>query len=65
MGERPLSDQIFERAHQLSRQTTARLGNRTADLLHVAAALELKAQRLYSFDQNQRELAESVGLTLQ
>ncbi|MGB6474652.1 MAG: type II toxin-antitoxin system VapC family toxin [Candidatus Sulfotelmatobacter sp.] len=61
---RPLPEQVFERADQLSRQTTARLGTRTADLLHVAAALELAADYLYSFDQHQRRLARAVGLKL-
>jgi len=61
---RPLSDQVFERARQLVRATTARLGTRTADLLHVAAALELKADRLFSFDQQQRKLAREVRLKL-
>jgi predicted nucleic acid-binding protein len=61
---RPLPEQVFERACQLSRQTTGRLGTRTADLLHVAAALELDADYLYSFDQQQRKLARSVGLKL-
>ena len=61
---RPLSDQVFERARQLSRQTTARLGTRTADLLHVAAAVELGVNFLYSFDQQQRKLAQSLRLKL-
>jgi predicted nucleic acid-binding protein len=61
---RGLSDPIFERARQLSRQTTAKLGTRTADLLHVAAALELGADYLYSFDQKQRKLAQSFRLKL-
>ena len=60
----PLSDPVFERARQLSRQTTARLGTRTADLLHVAAALELGADWLYTFDQQQRKLAQAVKLKL-
>jgi predicted nucleic acid-binding protein len=59
---RPLPDQVFERAGELSRQPTARLGTRTADLLHVAAALELSADYLYSFDQQQRRIARAVGL---
>ena len=59
---RPLSDQAFERARRLAKQTTARLGTRTADLLHVAAALELGVDYLYSFDQQQRKLAEAVRL---
>jgi predicted nucleic acid-binding protein len=61
---RGLSDSIFERARQLSRETTAKLGTRTADLLHVAAALELGADFLYSFDQQQRKLAQAVRLKL-
>lgn len=57
-------DTFFERARQLSRQTTAKLGTRTADLLHVAAALELGADYLYSFDRQQRKLAQTVRLKL-
>ena len=61
---RPLTEQIFERAHQLSRRTTPKLGTRTADLLHVATALELSADYLYSFDQQQRKLAQTLRLKL-
>jgi predicted nucleic acid-binding protein len=61
---RGLTDSLFERARQLSRQTTAKLGTRTADLLHVAAALELGADYLYSFDQQQRKLAQTLHLKL-
>ncbi|MGA6986532.1 MAG: type II toxin-antitoxin system VapC family toxin [Terriglobales bacterium] len=61
---RELSEPIFQRARQLSQQTTARLGTRTADLLHVAAALELDADVLYSFDQQQRKLARTTRLKL-
>jgi len=61
---RPLSDQAFERARRLAKQTTARLGTRTADLLHVATALELDVDYLYSFDQQQRKLAKAVRLKL-
>jgi predicted nucleic acid-binding protein len=61
---RPLPESIFERARHLSRQITARLGARTADLLHVAAALELGADFLYTFDLDQRELACSLRLKL-
>jgi predicted nucleic acid-binding protein len=59
---RGLPERVFERARQLSRQTTAKLGTRAADLLHVAAALELGAGFLYSFDQLQRKLAQAVRL---
>lgn len=60
----PLLDQVFERARKLALTTTAQLGTRTADLLHVAAALELNADYLYSFDQNQRKLAHRLNLKL-
>jgi len=61
---RELPERIFERARQLSQQTTAKLGTRTADLLHVTAALELGADFLYSFDQQQRKLAHAVRLKM-
>jgi predicted nucleic acid-binding protein len=61
---RGMPDAILERARQLSLQTTAKLGTRTADLLHVAAALELGVDCLYSFDLHQRKLAQFVRLKL-
>lgn len=61
---RGLSETVFEKARQLSQLTTAKLGTRTADLLHVAAALELGADYLYSFDGKQRKLAHAVRLKL-
>jgi predicted nucleic acid-binding protein len=38
------------------------LGVRTLDSLHVACALELKAERFWTFDDRQARLAEAVGL---
>jgi predicted nucleic acid-binding protein len=61
---RGLAEPVFERAKQLSQQTTAKLGTRSADLLHVAAALELGVDYFYSFDQQQRKLAQTVRLKL-
>lgn len=61
---RGVPEPVFERARHLSRQTTAKLGTRTADLLHVAAALELGVDFLYSFDLQQRKLAQTVRLKL-
>jgi predicted nucleic acid-binding protein len=61
---RELTDLILERANQLSRQTTAKLGTQTADLLHVAAALELGVDCLYTFDLHQRKLAQTIRLKL-
>ena len=59
---KPLPDIVFGRARRLSRRTTPRLGTRTADLLHVAAALELGSDWFYSFDRQQRKLARAVKL---
>jgi predicted nucleic acid-binding protein len=61
---RELTDVILERATRLSRQGTAKLGTRTADLLHVAAALALGADHFYTFDLQQRKLAQSLRLKL-
>jgi predicted nucleic acid-binding protein len=60
----PIADQVFERARLISLRSTAKLGTRTADILHVAAALELKADSFYSFDRQQRKLAQSFRLKL-
>ena len=59
---RGFPDTVFEQARRMSLQTTAKMGTRTGDLLHVAAALELGADYLYSFDQKQRKLAQAVRL---
>jgi predicted nucleic acid-binding protein len=61
---RNLADSILERARQLSLQTTAKLGTRSADLLHVAAAIELGADCIFTFDQHQRKLAQTLRLKL-
>ena len=60
----PLPPEAFTRGLQLSRQTTARMGTRSADILHIAAALELGCEALYSFDQRQRKLARAMHLKL-
>jgi predicted nucleic acid-binding protein len=59
---RGLSDQIFDRARELAQQTTSKLGTRPADLLHVAAAVELGTDYLYTFDLQQRKLARALRL---
>jgi predicted nucleic acid-binding protein len=42
-----LPEAAFERASQLSRNLTAKIGTRAADILHVAAALELGATSFF------------------
>lgn len=61
---RALPASAFDRARKLSRQTTPQFGTRTADLLHVAAALELSATGFFSFDLQQRRIADTTGLKL-
>jgi predicted nucleic acid-binding protein len=46
----------------LARQHGPSLGVRTLDSLHVACALELKAEKFWTFDERQARLAEAVGL---
>jgi predicted nucleic acid-binding protein len=52
----------FVRARKLVMQTTSSLGCRTADILHVGAALEAGADKLFTFDQRQRSLAQRAKL---
>jgi predicted nucleic acid-binding protein len=59
---RALSIAILDKARLLSRKQTPRLGTRSLDVLHVASALVLKAEMLYTFDRIQQRLAESEGL---
>jgi predicted nucleic acid-binding protein len=46
----------------LARRHGPTLGVRTLDSLHVACALELRAERFWTFDERQARLAEAVGL---
>ena len=56
------STALFARAADLADRHSARLGTRSLDLMHVAAALLLKAETLLSFDQRQRMAAKAEGL---
>lgn len=53
---------VYERARQIARRRCSQLGARTLDILHVAAALLLKAEVFYTFDDRQRTLARAEGL---
>ena len=55
-------DGTFRIAASLARTYVARLGTRTLDSLHVAAALELKAKQFWTFDERQAKLAKAAGL---
>ena len=60
----PLPESVFERARRLSGQWVAQLGTRAFDVVHVAAALEFGATGFFSFDLQQRKMAQAVGLKL-
>jgi len=54
----------LNRAAELSRSHTPKLGTRSLDVLHVACALELKLRHFLTFDQGQQKLAVAMGLKL-
>ncbi|TAN23002.1 MAG: PIN domain-containing protein [Acidobacteria bacterium] len=60
----PLSDATYTTAAELALAHTHRHGVRSLDLLHVAAAIELKAEMFLSFDKRQRALASAAGLSV-
>jgi predicted nucleic acid-binding protein len=55
-------ENAFEVCADLARRYGPRLGVRTLDTLHVACALQLKAERFWTFDERQAKLAKAVGL---
>jgi predicted nucleic acid-binding protein len=57
-----MPESAFDVCAELARRYGARWGLRTLDSLHVATALELKAQRFWTFDERQKKLAQAVGL---
>lgn len=55
---------VFSIAERLSVRYTVQDGNRTVDIIHVAAALHLGAREFLTFDTKQAELAKKEGLVL-
>ena len=55
---------VLRRAEILSAAHTETGGNRSYDILHVAAALVLGATEFWSFDGRQRALADAEGLAV-
>jgi predicted nucleic acid-binding protein len=58
----PVPHGAFEKAIQLSQKHSSRIGTRTLDVLHVAAAITLRARFFYTFDRSQAELARASNL---
>jgi predicted nucleic acid-binding protein len=55
-------ENAFEVCAELGRRYAPKIGMRTLDTLHVACALELKAERFWTFDERQGKLAKAQGL---
>jgi predicted nucleic acid-binding protein len=51
-----------DRRHQKNDVCATRMGTRALDILHVASALLLRAERILTFDDRQRQLAHAEGL---
>ncbi len=64
LERRQLPEETFTQAHRVSAQFTILPGIRGAGLLLVAAALELGPTDFFSFDQQQRKLANELGFNL-
>jgi len=60
--EAAIPENAFELCAELGRRHGPKLGVRTLDSLHVACALELKAERFWTFDERQAKLARAEGL---
>ena len=60
--ETAIPESAFELCAELARRYGSKFGIRTFDSLHVACALELKAERFWTFDERQGKLAKTVGL---
>src|SRR5216683_3324651 len=58
----PMPELAFDLCADLARRYGPKLGVRTLDSLHVACALELKAERFWTFDERQAKLAKAEGL---
>ena len=56
---------IFIHALDLSNKHTASIGARTLDILHVASALSINADRFLTLDDRQTRLAALAGLKLE
>ena len=52
----------LNRAAELSRAHSPKLGTRSLNMLHVASAVELELRYFVTYDNRQEQLAQAVGL---
>jgi predicted nucleic acid-binding protein len=62
--ETAMPENAFEVCADLGRRYAPKFGMRTLDTLHVACALELKAERFWTFDERQAKLAKAQGMKI-
>jgi predicted nucleic acid-binding protein len=60
--ELDLPESAWETCADLANRHGSKLGCRTLDSLHVAAAIELGAETFWTFDERQARLAKMAGL---
>lgn len=60
--ETAMPENAYEVCADLGRRYAPKFGMRTLDTLHVACALELKAERFWTFDERQAKLAKAQGM---
>lgn len=61
---REMPGAVYERSQRIARKRTVALGLRTLDILHVASALLLRADRFWTFDRRQCALAAAEGMRI-
>jgi|ERR1700719_1365950 predicted nucleic acid-binding protein len=61
-AETQMPENAFELCADLALRYGPKLGIRMLDSLHVACALELKAEQFWTFDERQAKLAKASGL---
>ena len=61
---RPVPEEVFTRARALASRWTARLGTRSLNIIHVAAAIVFHADAFQTFDDRQRKLAKAARLAV-
>ena len=56
--------EMLTRAQSLSTNHTPGIGSRSLDIIHVALALSIGAERFFTFDDRQSQLAAAAGLQI-